>query len=309
GTLDWMFPSRPPTLLAKGSGAARPRSAATVASTLPIAPAREQETGISGGGWSTATADSILGAQLAFARAPRQSLALAGFAPGAGLSPREAGVPLSPHAPGRWSGAAWMLWRDDEGGPAYARAPRLGGSQAGVRVDYALAPASSLRPALYTRISSAVQGQAAAEIAGGIAVRPSLPLPVTLAIERREGLSPGGRHAFSLLAAGGLPPVDIGHGFRLDGYAQAGMVGLRTHDGFADGRLTVERPMAGMIAVGAGVWGGVQPGAARLDIGPQASVRLRLAGATIRLGAEWRERIAGNAAPASGPALSIGTDF
>ncbi|MFT3966833.1 MAG: hypothetical protein QM690_13230, partial [Sphingobium sp.] len=128
---------------------------------------------------------------------------------------------------------------------------------------------------------------------------------------RREGLSEGGRSACAVLMAGGIDPVEIGQGFRLDGYAQAGIVGFNRRDGFADGRLTLERPLAGAsaIALGAGLWGGTQPGASRLDIGPQASIRLRAGSTALRIGAEWRERIAGNAAPSSGPALSIGTDF
>ncbi|MET0363175.1 MAG: hypothetical protein ABW169_00850 [Sphingobium sp.] len=317
-TLDWMFPAAPvaavPTV-----PATRPLLTASIVPVYlhPKRPKRAEYRGaaIPGGGWSTEVADSMLDTQLAFAHAPRETIPLASFVPGAGLSPSEAGLPPARRPEtdqsDRWSGAAWMLWRDDDGGPAYATGPRLGGSQAGVRVDYAVAPASPLRPALYARISSAVQGLAAAELAAGLALRPPLPLPVTIAIERREGLSPGGRSAFAVLASGGIPPIDIGRGFRLDGYGQAGMVGFRRRDAFADGRLTIERPIAGApaVALGAGLWGGTQPGASRLDIGPQASVRLHLGSTTIRLGAEWREQVAGNAAPSSGPALSIGTDF
>ncbi|HEX7853947.1 MAG TPA: hypothetical protein VF503_09650 [Sphingobium sp.] len=213
--------------------------------------------------------------------------------------------------PGRWSGAAWMLWRDDDNSAGYGRDPRLGGSQAGVRIDYALAPGSALRPTLYGRLSSALRKPAAAEIAGGIAIRPHLSIPLIIAIERREGLTEGGRNAFAIIAAGGINPVELGHGFRLDGYVQAGIVGFHRRDAFADGRLTVERPVTDTLPImmGAGVWGSTQPGASRLDIGPQASVRLRMGSANMRFGAEWRERIAGNATPSSGPALSLGTDF
>lgn len=229
---------------------------------------------------------------------------------GTGLAATENGLPARPSSD-RWSGSAWALWRRDDSGAGYALGPRLGASQAGVRLDYALAPASPLRPALYARASSALEGNAAAEVAAGLAIRPPLPLPVTLAVERRQRVSRGGRNAFALLAAGGIYPVAIGHGFRLDAYAQAGVVGVRSRDAFADGRVTVERPVAGVpgLAFGAAVWGGVQPGVSRLDIGPQLSMRLRVADLTLRLGAEWRQEVAGNATPRSGPALSIGTDF
>lgn len=205
----------------------------------------------------------------------------------------------------RWAGGAWLLWRRD-GDPGQAR---LGGAQAGVRVDYLLVRSSPLRPSIYGRVSTALHGVAAAEVAVGVAIRPNLPFPVIVAVERREAASPGGRSDFAVLAAGGVNPVPVGLGFWIDGYGQAGFVGIDRRDGFADGRLTLERPVAGDIAVGAAIWGGVQPGASRLDIGPQASMRMRVGGANMRIGAEWRARVAGHAAPSSGPALSFGTDF
>jgi hypothetical protein len=266
---------------------------------------------VSQGGWSRTVADNLLGAQLAFARsAPANHLTLASFAPGMGLSPAESGLPQAAGT-SRWSGAAWMLWRGDETNSGYARGPRLGGSQMGARVDYAVAPGSTLRPALYGRVSSALRGPAAAEVAAGIAIRPRLPLPTTIGIERREGVSDGGRSAFAVIAASGIGPVDIGHGFRLDGYAQAGLVGFRRGDGFVDGRVTMERAVAIVpdVAVGASIWGGTQPGTSRLDIGPHASLRLTIGSSNIRLGAEWREQVAGDAAPSSGPAITLGTDF
>ena len=83
---------------------------------------------------------------------------------------------------------------------------------------------------------------------------------------------------------------------------------MRSRDLFVDGAARVGARIGG-VDVGGGVWGAAQPGLARLDIGPQASVRLPLAGTGIRLSADWRFRIAGDAAPASGPTLTVGTDF
>lgn len=221
-------------------------------------------------------------------------------------SPHEAAWPGPPETPqSRWSGAAWIVGRRK--GPADR--PLLAGSQAGLRLDYALSDASPLRPALYGRLSGALEDPVAAEVAVGIAVRPHFALPLTIAVERRQAISPGGRKDFALVAAGGLNPTPVAAGLRLDGYAQAGIVGLKRRDAFVDGRLILERPLGQAIAIGAGLWGGAQPGTSRLDLGPQASLRLRLSDAALRIGVEWRERVAGNAAPASGPALSIGTDF
>lgn len=274
----------PPPALARGT-----------ASSLPV-PA---------GGWSSTVADGLLGGQTAFVRQTRSPVALAGFAAGSGLSAREAGLP-GPPAGDRWSGAGWMIWRRD----GRIDRPMLAGSQAGVRLDYAVDPGSPLRPALYGRVSRALGRLAAAEVAAGIAIRPRTAIPVVLAVERRQALSPGGRSDFAVIAAGGLHPTPIGAGFHVDGYGQAGVVGTRRRDAFIDGRVTVERPVIGPdIAIGAGLWGGAQPGVSRLDVGPQASVRLRVGGAALRLGAEWRTQVAGNATPASGPAVSLGTDF
>jgi hypothetical protein len=228
---------------------------------------------------------------------------------------QEAGIPGPPQAgrqSSRWSGAAWMLWRPEGAEVALAPAGRLGGAQAGLRVDYSLRPASALRPALYGRVSGALGEPVAAEAAMGIALRPA-GLPVALAIERRAALSHGGRNDFALIIAGGLYRRPLTRHLRIDGYGQAGMVGLTRPDAFVDGRLTIETVAghqgSGEIAIGAGLWGGAQPGLARLDIGPQVTVRLPLGSSHVRLGLEWRQRIAGEARPASGPAISAGLDF
>jgi hypothetical protein len=228
---------------------------------------------------------------------------------------QEAGIPGPPpegRQSGRWSGAAWLLWRPEGAEVALAPAGRLGGAQAGLRVDYALRPASPLRPALYGRVSGALGEPVAAEAAVGIALRP-VALPVALAIERRAALSHGGRNDFALIIAGGFYRRPLTRHLRIDGYGQAGMVGLTRPDAFVDGRLTIETVVghrgSGDIAIGAGLWGGAQPGLARLDIGPQVTVRLPLGSNHVRLGLEWRQRIAGAAMPASGPAISAGLDF
>jgi hypothetical protein len=228
---------------------------------------------------------------------------------------QEAGIPGLPQEgrqSGRWSGAAWMLWRPEGAEVALAPAGRLGGAQAGLRVDYALLPGSPLRPALYGRVSGALGEPVAAEAAVGIALRPA-GLPITLAVERRAAVSHGGRNDFALIIAGGLYRRPLTRHLRVDGYGQAGMVGLARPDAFVDGRLTIETVVGhrdrGDIAIGAGLWGGAQPGLARLDIGPQIAVRLPFGSSHVRLGLEWRQRIAGEAMPASGPAISAGLDF
>jgi hypothetical protein len=62
--------------------------------------------------------------------------------------------------------------------------------------------------------------------------------------------------------------------------------------------------------IGAGIWGGVQKGAARLDAGPSASVAMPLGrGTNGRIAIDWRFRLAGEAVPDSGPALTLSAGF
>ena len=58
-----------------------------------------------------------------------------------------------------------------------------------------------------------------------------------------------------------------------------------------------------------GAWGGAQDGASRLDIGPSAAVSFRLGEGRGRVAADYRIRVAGEAEPASGPALTLSAGF
>ncbi|MBU0557743.1 MAG: hypothetical protein KKD64_08960 [Alphaproteobacteria bacterium] len=223
---------------------------------------------------------------------------------GAGAS---AGRPNS-----RWSGQAWLLWRPDAGG-GRAFAPLLGGSQAGVRIDYRLTSGAAGTFSLYGRASRALERPFAEEGAVGLAWRPAS-WPVSLMVERRQRLGPGGRNGFAVLAAGGLNPTEIAPHVEAEGYAQAGFVGLPGGDGFADGKGTLSYRLMPQndrlsVNVGGALSGSVQPGARRLDVGPEVRLRLPSGRHALRLSAEWRMRVAGNARPASGPAVTLVTDF
>ena len=62
--------------------------------------------------------------------------------------------------------------------------------------------------------------------------------------------------------------------------------------------------------IGAGAWGGIQKGASRLDAGPGATVSMPLSPKVFgRLAVDWRFRVAGNAEPDSGPALTVAAGF
>lgn len=165
---------------------------------------------------------------------------------------------------------------------------------------------------LAARLSGPLQTRLGKEVALAIDVQPIAHLPVTLTLERRAGLDRGGRDAFAAGMFGGFEQA-LSPRIRLDAYAQAGVVGLERRDAYVDGAVRLEREVHRMgsvwIGTGAGLWGGAQPGAARLDLGPQLVAHLPVARGGVRLGAEWRQRVAGDARPGSGPVLSLGADF
>jgi len=187
---------------------------------------------------------------------------------------------------------------------------QLGASQAGVRIAYRVDEAGRL--AVAARAYVPVDSTSGSEAAVGIDLRPLPNLPFRLSVERRIAVGRDGRDAWSAYAADGFFR-GIGRTVELDGYAQSGVVGTKARDLFADGALRVARrfDLGGNRALlaGAGVWGAAQPGAARLDVGPRVALRLPAAGATLSIAGEWRARVAGDARPGSGPALTVAADF
>lgn len=202
-----------------------------------------------------------------------------------------------------WSGAAWLLLRRDQTGSSLAPGGTLGGSQAGARLLYRIGGGLALSGRVYAPLRRP-QG---AEVALGLDWRPVAAIPLNLLAERRQAVAGEGRSAFSITASGGTSRTLAG-GLRLDAYLQAGIVGLRSRDAFVDGAARIGAPL-GPVEIGAGAWGAAQPGAARLDAGPVISYRLPVGGARLRLEAHWRLRVAGRAAPGSGPALTLAADF
>ena len=206
----------------------------------------------------------------------------------------------------RFSGSAWALMRGD-GAPSLASGGQLGGSQIGMRLFYTLGPDAI---AITARVSAPLSQPGGREAAIGIALRgPN----VGLIVEQRLSLDKGGRSAPAVFAYGGVSAVKIGGGVTLDGYVQAGVVGIKDPAAFVDGAVRIERPILkgknASLSVGAGAWGGAQTGAARIDVGPQIVARIAVAETNMRVSAEWRQRVAGDAAPASGPSITVGFDF
>ena len=224
--------------------------------------------------------------------------------------------PRSPTA-NRWSADGWLLWRR---GSKLAPAgglltPSYGASQAGAVLRYRLAPGSAYRPAAYLRTTAALNGSGEREAALGLSLRPIARLPLSLQGEARFTSTPGGhmvRPAAFVVTE--LPPFTLPLGLRGEAYGQAGYVGGKFATGFADGQLRVDRGVLRLgkadLRLGGGTWGGIQKGASRLDVGPTLSIGQPLGGpAAMRLAADWRFRVAGKAAPGSGPAVTLSAGF
>jgi hypothetical protein len=193
-----------------------------------------------------------------------------------------------PDAPRRWSLSAWSFVRRGNAAPL-AAAGLLGGSQAGARLTYRINRDPARPLALSVRLSGPLRDEAGAEVALGLDWRPVGRLPVHLLAERRQALGRDGRSAFGLTAFGGVSDAPLGR-FRIDAYAQTGLVGARSLDLFGDGSVRLSLPLGGSVRVGAGAWAAAQPGLSRVA-------------------ADWRLRVAGNADPGSGPTLTVATDF
>ncbi len=200
--------------------------------------------------------------------------------------------------------SAWALLRGRPGPASLAAGGTLGGSQGGARLTYIITPgiAASLRS------SSPIGGGRGGELAAGVRVTPIRSIPISLTAERRQAIGRfgGGRSAFALFLEGGVYQRPMPMGFELDAYAQAGVVGARRRDLFADGGYTLTRPLFGRFSAGFGMWGGIQPGLYRVDAGPRLSMRVRN---TMRVHVDYRQRLAGNAEPGSGPVLTLAGDF
>ena len=214
-------------------------------------------------------------------------------------------VALPPPILRRVAGSGWLIVR--AGGEASVPASQLGGSQAGLRLTYPLDSAQHV--ALSARVSAPLAGTGK-EIALGIDWQPTR-APLHILAEQRLAVD-GGASGPMLGLVGGFGPTPVRRGLVLEGYGQSGVVVRRGGGFFADGALRAARPLGAIrrvtVDAGAGLWGGVQPGAGRLDIGPTFGLVLPLE-PRMRLVADWRQRVAGPSRPGSGPALSLGTGW
>ncbi len=217
----------------------------------------------------------------------------------------------------RWSADGWLLLRPSGGSLALATLPAAyGSSQFGAVIRYDLRPESSVRTQLYLRATGAI-GAAFRDrqAALGAAIRPSPKIPVVGLIEGRlqqDSDTVRVRPAVALVSE--LAPFRLPLGAVGEVYGQVGYVGGRDATGFFDAQATAESTVLSLgqgteLAIGAGLWTGGQRGAARLDAGPRVVLHTQVGPLPVRAALDWRERIAGNASPGSGPVLTLAAGF
>ena len=284
-----------------------PRSAPIVANDVPAAPYapwREPD---------HAARRLLLSLGGGEALAPQRLLRRATYAMAADAAPAPSPwiAPRGPSDERRFEGQAYLFVRPGSRSASLAGGGSLGGSQAAARIAYRLNHSGPMRTAIAARIYAPLRSKGA-EAALGIDWHPLPAIPLRVSIERRQRLDLAGRNAWSAYAAGGFYAGGLPSGVELDGYAQAGIVGVRRQDKFVDGALRGGyRIGAGRVAplIGAGLWGAAQPGVSRLDIGPRIALRVPLADHALSVALEGRMRVAGHARPGSGVALTIAADL
>ncbi len=211
----------------------------------------------------------------------------------------------------RWSGDAYVLWRDSGlAGPAAS--PVLGGGQSGAGLFYSVDPLARRPLAVFGRVYAAHEsaiGIDPATAQAAIGLRWQLRPGISIAAERLIAIGAATSGDWNLRVAAGsarrVGRVDV------DGYGEAGARGNGDlyAGGEAHARLPIGRIGSVQLAAGPGLWGSVQSTGSvvgRVDVGVGAMARLP---AGLAVSGDWRWRVAGNAAPGSGPAVTIGMAF
>ncbi len=214
----------------------------------------------------------------------------------------------------RWSADSWLLLRRDTSASITSGRPSYGRSQAGAALRYHFASSSPHHPQAYLRASAALAGAREQEIALGLSSLPLPGAPLRLAVEARASQTVSGSELrLAAYAITELPAFRLPFGARGEAYAQGGYVGGEFATPFVDGQIRAERPIARIgsmeLSIGAGAWGGAQKDSGRLDTGPSATATFRIGKGFGRIAADYRFRIAGEAEPSSGPALTLSAGF
>lgn len=284
-------------------------SAETASAAPPAAPA----------GTAPTPGDYATAAYAELARGNRRAaVGLFDMALAAGPDPRDAQWKAERKRLTRhWSGEVFSVLRDPgtPGTIGPAAQPVLGGGQSGASIAYKFNPLAARPVSLTARINSATGGGNGADPAStqaAVGLRWQVVPAVSLYAERLIAIGADARNDWQMRVAGG------GNGqrgrWRWNGYGEAGVIAggdvFAGAQGF--GGIRVLRLKGSDIVAGAGAWGSYQtgtPDASALDLGPSVATRLPLGRWSLDMSADYRFRVAGNALPGSGPALTIATTF
>ncbi len=315
----------------EGPAPPAPARGATLADEPAGAPLPQAATAASAGAGNPSA-----GAARAHAMATEGYAALGGGDRRAAAARLAAAVALAPDAPEadswradlaqltrRWTVSGYSFARGAGGSDPLAATPVLGAGQAGAAVGWTLDPLARRPVSVVARVVAAAGPDGGldnetGEAAIGLRVKPVPAVPVVLDVERRVALGALSRNAWAARVSGGDRAELKLAGTRaiVDGYGEGGVVeGRGSVDLYAGGQLRAGVPLFDLgrvtLDAGAGAWGAAQRSggmtASRLDLGP--SVRFGIRPWPFSAQIDWRGRVAGNARPGSGPALTVSGQF
>lgn len=230
-------------------------------------------------------------------------------------------VPRPAANPDRWFLDAYTFYRQGSSSlsPSQGRAPVYGASQVAANLQYRFAPGSRRDPRAFVRGYQALVQDGETELAAGLSARPLARVPLRVAGEVRAVRNPLGTDIRPAgYAVSELPPQRLPLRLLLETYGAAGYVGGEAATYFAEGQAAVTREIVSIdgpgdrpmrLSIGGAAWGGAQKDAQRVDVGPTVRLDLNVGQVPARISVDWREQVAGDAAPDSGVAATVSTRF
>jgi hypothetical protein len=210
---------------------------------------------------------------------------------------------------------AYSFWRRGDAAQNVLGNGQYGGGQSAILATIPLLrfskQSSVSRLALIGRASVAHDDLREREYSAGVRWQPMASVPAHVTVENRF------RHnrpdAIAAFVAGGHQIGALPMNFTLDAYGQAGIVTGTGGGGFGDVQMQMLKPVTthkrATLSFGAGAWAGGQSEVMRVDIGPSVRAGFQASATQLRLDASWRFRVAGNARPGNGPAVTLSTSF
>ena len=220
----------------------------------------------------------------------------------------------------------WVYARQNSGSPgngpnftlsqqpgSQLQGPRYGGSQAGALISYQLRGNQKRGLSLFLRGSTALSVSGEEELAVGTKIKPFPDIPVSLYAEQRVGNAAQRNRGTAVYLAGGTGPDHLLENISFQTYAQAGYVFGPPDSYFFDASVAVQKNIlhegGRATAIGGGLWAGGQKGVSRVDIGPRATINVPVGRVNTSISADWRWRLAGDAVPGTGAAITLVAGF